>query len=127
MSYNGVGLQTPRGSGTSGYVQRNAAAVKDEQVRDKAGGGLYRSRQLRQASPRPSATSAALLEHERKRSAVLRVAELRDRLEDEGVAEEEIEQRVAELRADAGAARDRSPKRPAYEPRYSERAGRPDK
>lgn len=126
MLYNGVGLQTPRGSGTSGYVQRNAAAVKDEQVRDKAGGGLYRSRQLRQAPPRARATSAALLEHERKRLAALRVAELRDRLEDEGVSEEEIEQQVAKLRADAGAARERSPERPAYEPRYLERARRPE-
>jgi hypothetical protein len=26
--YNGIGLQTPRGSGTSGYVQKNLSYVK---------------------------------------------------------------------------------------------------
>lgn len=26
--YNGIGLQTPRGSGTSGYIQRNLSIVK---------------------------------------------------------------------------------------------------
>ena len=26
--YNGIGLQTPRGSGTSGYIQRNLSVVK---------------------------------------------------------------------------------------------------
>jgi len=26
--YNGIGLRTPRGSGTSGYVQRNLSFVK---------------------------------------------------------------------------------------------------
>jgi len=26
--YNGIGLATPRGSGTSGYVQRNLAYIK---------------------------------------------------------------------------------------------------
>ena len=28
MSYNGVGLLTPRGSGTNGYVQRNLSYVR---------------------------------------------------------------------------------------------------
>jgi len=26
--YNGIGLPTPRGSGTSGYIQRNLAYIK---------------------------------------------------------------------------------------------------
>jgi hypothetical protein len=26
--YNGIGLQTPRGSGTSGYVQKNLSYIK---------------------------------------------------------------------------------------------------
>lgn len=33
--YNGIGLQTPRGSGTSGYIQRNLSAKpKPKQNRD---------------------------------------------------------------------------------------------
>jgi len=35
--YNGIGLQTPRGSGTSGYVQRNMAYIKPQQVRTTTG------------------------------------------------------------------------------------------
>jgi hypothetical protein len=33
--YNGVGLATVRGSGTSGYVQRNLAHVRAQQVEGK--------------------------------------------------------------------------------------------
>ena len=28
VMYNGIGLQTPRGSGTNGYVQKNLAFIK---------------------------------------------------------------------------------------------------
>lgn len=33
--YNGIGLNTARGSGTNGYVQRNLSMVR--QVREKVG------------------------------------------------------------------------------------------
>ena len=34
--YNGIGLTTPRGSGTSGYVQRSLAYIKPKQTYDMA-------------------------------------------------------------------------------------------
>lgn len=33
--YNGIGLQTPRGSGTSGYVQKNRGYVPPHRVRNE--------------------------------------------------------------------------------------------
>ena len=79
--YNGIGLTTPRGSGTNGYVQTNAACVrtrkdpvsylKDDQFKSAAPAGLFRE-------PNPG-----LVEHERKRQIELKCLELRERLEDE--------------------------------------------
>ena len=34
--YNGIGVQTPRGSGTNGYVQKNWAFVRKTKERDRA-------------------------------------------------------------------------------------------
>jgi cwf21 domain len=78
MSSN-VGLSTPRGSGTSGYVQRNMSHLKP---RDRGLGTPYNVDDLqrhRQRKPDPE-----ILEHERKRAIELKVFELRDRLEEEG-------------------------------------------
>lgn len=38
--YNGIGLNTPRGSGTSGYVQRNLAAIKQRREKVSQHSGL---------------------------------------------------------------------------------------
>lgn len=78
MSSN-VGLSTPRGSGTSGYVQRNLAHLKP---RDKAAPyGDLDSFKHRQRKP-----DKEILEHDRKREVEVKVFELRDKLEDEGYA-----------------------------------------
>jgi len=90
MSSN-VGLSTPRGSGTSGYVQRNLAHLRP---RDKAAPyGDLDSFKHRQRQP-----DKEILEHDRKRDIEVKVFELRDRLEDEGVDEEEIETQTEALR-----------------------------
>ncbi|KAL2270411.1 hypothetical protein VTJ83DRAFT_2595 [Remersonia thermophila] len=90
MSDN-VGLPTPRGSGTSGYIQRNLAHMKP---RDLA---PYPPRD-NDRQHRPRQPDKGLLEHERKREVEVKVFELRDRLEEEGVEEDEIEARCDELR-----------------------------
>jgi hypothetical protein len=78
MSDN-VGLPTPRGSGTSGYVQRNLAHQKP---RDMAAPYLPRDADsLRHRQRQPD---KGLLEHDRKREVEVRVFELRDKLEEEG-------------------------------------------
>lgn len=77
MSDN-VGLSTPRGSGTSGYVQRNLAHMRP---RDRAAPYPKDFDSMRHRQRQPD---KGILEHERKREVEVKVFELRDRLEDEG-------------------------------------------
>lgn len=77
MSDN-VGLSTPRGSGTSGYVQRNLAHIRP---RDSAAPYPKDLDSLRHRQRQPD---KGILEHDRKREIEVKVFELRDELEDEG-------------------------------------------
>ncbi|KAK2764933.1 RNA-splicing factor [Arachnomyces sp. PD_36] len=119
MSSN-VGLTTPRGSGTSGYVQRNISYLKP---RDSGFGAPYPPRDstsgggpggFKQRKP-----DKQILEHDRRREIEVKCLEERDRLEEENervekeegakgkdgeegkkkvLSDEEIEERVGELR-----------------------------
>ena len=91
MSSN-VGLSTPRGSGTSGYVQRNLSYLKP---RDRA--APYPP-DLDKLKHKPREPDKKILEHDRARAIEVEVFELRDRLEDEGVDDEEVESRTEALR-----------------------------
>jgi hypothetical protein len=82
MSSN-VGLTTPRGSGTSGYVQRNTAHLKPRDAPYPSSDTLS-SLNHRQRQP-----DAGILEHERKRDIEVKVFELRDKLEEEGSLDED--------------------------------------
>ncbi|KAI0976308.1 cwf21-domain-containing protein [Xylaria arbuscula] len=93
MSDN-VGLSTPRGSGTSGYVQRNLAYMRP---RDRDRAAPY-PRDLDHLKHRQRQPDKGILEHDRKREVEVKVFELRDQLEDEGVDEEEIDRRCDALR-----------------------------
>ncbi|KLU81488.1 pre-mRNA-splicing factor cwc-21 [Magnaporthiopsis poae ATCC 64411] len=92
MSDN-VGLSTPRGSGTSGYVQRNLAHIRP---RDAA--APYPPRDLDSLRHKQRQPDKAILEHERKREVEVKVFELRDKLEEEELEEDEIDKRCDELR-----------------------------
>ncbi|PKY06817.1 hypothetical protein P168DRAFT_303076 [Aspergillus campestris IBT 28561] len=91
MSSN-VGLSTPRGSGTSGYVQRNSAFMKPRNTGygapyppvAGAGAALDAGKPFRQRMP-----DRQILEHDRRREIEVRVMEERERLEEEN---EEIEE-----------------------------------
>ena len=77
MSSN-VGLTTPRGSGTSGYVQRNLSHLKPRDnfapyPKD------YDSLKHRQRKP-----DKDILNHDRLREVEVKVFDLRDKLEEEG-------------------------------------------
>lgn len=76
MSDN-VGLSTPRGSGTSGYVQRNLAHIRP---RDSAAPYPRDLDSLRHRQRQPD---KGILEHDRKREIEVKVFELRDELEDQ--------------------------------------------
>lgn len=77
MSDN-VGLSTPRGSGTSGYVQKNLAHMKP---RDYGAPYSKDTDSMRHKQRQPD---QGILEHDRKREVEVKVLELRDDLEDEG-------------------------------------------
>jgi hypothetical protein len=78
MSSN-VGLTTPRGTGTSGYVQRNLAHLRPRDT------GKPYSTDLDSLKHRQRQPDREILEHDRKRDIEVKVFELRDRLEDEGL------------------------------------------
>lgn len=76
--YNGIGLTTPRGSGTNGYVVRNLSALRS-----------YQSSQDRQsawdtAPPKHREPDQAILDHERKRKVEVKCLELQLELEENG-------------------------------------------
>ncbi|KAG9195521.1 cwf21-domain-containing protein [Alternaria panax] len=87
-----VGLTTPRGSGTSGYVQKNRSLLRP---RDKI---QPYPKDWESAKHRPRQPDAEILEHEAKRDIEVKVLELRDKLEDEGVDEDEIDDQCEGLR-----------------------------
>lgn len=96
MSDN-VGLSTPRGSGTSGYVQRNLA---HQRPRDHAAPYAPRdSSTLSERQHQQKKPDQGLLEHDRKREIEVKVFDLRDQLEEEGeLDEDEIDARCNSLR-----------------------------
>ena len=94
MSSN-VGLSTPRGSGTSGYVQRNLSLLKPRSHPYTANS---KESSLDLPTHRPRKPDQAILNHDRLREIEVKVFDLRDQLEEEGVDEEEIEKREEELR-----------------------------
>ncbi|KAJ5092367.1 pre-mRNA-splicing factor cwc21 [Penicillium alfredii] len=91
MSSN-VGLSTPRGSGTSGYVQRNTAFIKPRNAGygapyppvSGANSSIAADRPFKQRLP-----DKQILEHDRRRAIEVQVMEERDRLEEENERIEE--------------------------------------
>ncbi|KIV85017.1 hypothetical protein PV11_00755 [Exophiala sideris] len=93
MSSN-VGLTTPRGSGTSGYVQRNLSLLKP---RDAGVGAPY-SLDSAARGPKTRKPDQEILNHDRLRDIEVKVLELREKLEDEEVDEDKIDVECDELR-----------------------------
>lgn len=95
MSYNNIGLATVRGSGTNGYVQRNFA-----QVRRKKHNTEYKDedalRTERYFNRKPNKD---ILEHNRKREVELKCVEMQDLMEEQGYPDDEIEEKIAQMRA----------------------------
>jgi len=91
MSYNGVGLQTPRGSGTNGYVQRNLAAVP-----------TYRKQVFTDDFKKPPTSAKkpnlAIIEHERKRQVEVQLLLYEEKLANMKYSEEEIARKVEKVR-----------------------------
>ncbi|KAG1364168.1 protein starmaker [Cocos nucifera] len=104
--YNGIGLQTPRGSGTNGYIQTNKFFVKPKAALARAdaysdGAGARPEGAIRKPNK-------DILEHDRKRQIQLRLLVLQETLADQGYTEDEIAEKLQEtqktLEAEAAAA-----------------------
>jgi len=102
--YNGIGLPSARGSGSSGYVQKNLGFLPRKYLVSKDHG---RSRQftaqdgparLMEQKSVVHPPNMDIIVHEQKRKIEVQCELLRDRLEEQGVGEEEIEKQVAEER-----------------------------
>ncbi|KAJ1808531.1 RNA-splicing factor [Coemansia sp. RSA 2598] len=93
--YNGIGLNTPRGSGTSGHVVRNASALRPRQTEGIA---QKPSPFASDRSQKTKPVDQGIIEHERKRLIEIKCLELQDELEEEGLSEDDIASRVDELR-----------------------------
>ncbi|KAI9275649.1 hypothetical protein BDA99DRAFT_496107 [Phascolomyces articulosus] len=93
--YNGIGLNTPRGSGTNGYVVRNLSFVRPprtDRMQDSA------AKDLKADKPTIRAPNKDILLHDRKRKVEVQCMELRIKLEDEGLDVDEVESKVQQLR-----------------------------
>lgn len=94
--YNGIGLQTARGSGTNGYVQRNLSNIiskkrKIEYLSEK-------DRLKEKASFVNKPLNNDIAEHQRKRQIENKCLEYEERLKERGMKPDEIEIRLKNFR-----------------------------
>ncbi|RKP06275.1 hypothetical protein THASP1DRAFT_2832, partial [Thamnocephalis sphaerospora] len=94
--YNGIGLTTPRGSGTNGYVVRNLSSI--QQRRREPVKPFHELEEEHRERFRERKPNEEILLHERKREVELKCMTLQLTLEEDGVPEAEVEEKVGELR-----------------------------
>ncbi|KAL3777070.1 hypothetical protein ACHAWO_011636 [Cyclotella atomus] len=105
--YNGIGLSSVRGTATSGHVQANAGHVRNSRHHHARTAGVFdptsRGRSANSSAPLLTAEAikdgqSSLALHEKKRRLEVRLLELRDRLEERGWRDEEIEREITKER-----------------------------
>jgi len=80
--YNGIGLETARGSGTNGYVQRNLSFIR----RHKDNIDYKSEEELRKLdSQLVRGPNSEILDHERKRKVELKCMEMQELMEEQGL------------------------------------------
>lgn len=103
--YNGIGLQTAKGSGTNGYVQKNVASINHQRADFK-----QMNKDFKTISAEPvfkvKKANPELLLHEQKRKVEIDLIKLEDELRKAGMGEEEIEKNVMHERRQMLAALD---------------------
>lgn len=88
--YNGIGIMTPKGSGTNGYVQRNLANIPRQRLDFKAALGQSFKSMTGDSAMKVRKANHELLLHEQKRKVENELIKLEDELRDAGMPEEEI-------------------------------------
>lgn len=100
--YNGIGLQTPRGSGTNGYIQTNKFFVRPRTGKvAESTRGFEDDQGTAGVSKKPNKD---ILEHDRKRQIELKLVILEDKLTDQGYTDDEISEKLKEARRNLEAA-----------------------
>ncbi|KAL6508796.1 hypothetical protein OROHE_021355 [Orobanche hederae] len=94
--YNGIGLQTPRGSGTDDYIQSNKFLVKPRTNKVTNDSKGFESGQGTTGVTRKP--NKEMLEHGRKRQIQLKLLLLEDKLIDQGYTDAEIAEKFDEAR-----------------------------
>lgn len=89
--YNGIGLTTPRGSGTNGHVQRNLSSIRQKPLTQPS---IHQSKPAQ--GPIRKIDESILL-HQKKRQAEVASLELSIQLEKQGLSPEEIKTRCDAL------------------------------
>lgn len=92
--YGNVGLQTPRGSGTNGYIQRNLSYVAQRRT-DMTNVKPFEA----EKESKKRKYDVELLEHERKRKVEIEIMKLEDELTEKGCSEEKIQTTLKERRS----------------------------
>ncbi|XP_075522612.1 uncharacterized protein LOC142555573 [Primulina tabacum] len=95
--YNGIGLQTARGSGTNGYVQTNKFFIKPRtnKVVVDSSKGYELGEGMAGVTRKPNGD---ILEHDRKRTIQLKLLVLEEKLIDQGYTDAEIAEKLDEAR-----------------------------
>lgn len=93
--YNGIGLETARGSGTNGYVTRNLSAIRNVKQRVDYKSEEELKKFEAQFNKKPN---QEILEHDKKRKVELKCFEMRVLMEEQGFTDEEIEDKVTHFR-----------------------------
>ncbi|CAJ0578004.1 unnamed protein product, partial [Mesorhabditis spiculigera] len=93
--YNGVGVQTARGTGTNGYVQANLSHVmlSRKRIDYNADADLAKNEAMLTKKP-----DEAMIEHSRKRAVEVKCTEFEMLMESKGFEPEEIEKKVGDYR-----------------------------
>lgn len=94
--YNGIGLQTARGSGTNGYVQRNLSNIISKKRKIEYQNEKDRLKEKASFMNKPLNNDIA--EHQRKREIENKCLEYEERLKERGLKEDEIAIRLKNYR-----------------------------
>lgn len=94
--YNGIGLKTPRGSGTNGYVSRNLSFVKSNTY---ISGSNRKPSDSTVAKPVAKKPSRSVLIHNERRQVEIQLLSLRDELEEKCVKVDEVEKIISAKRS----------------------------
>ncbi|KAK4433287.1 Serine/arginine repetitive matrix protein 2 [Sesamum alatum] len=96
--YGGIGLQTPRGSGTNGFIQLSKFFVKPKantNTNTYSGKGFEWGQGTAGVTRQPN---KQILEHDRKRKIQLKILVLEENLIDHGYTDAEIAEKLDEAR-----------------------------